>query len=153
MLVPSGRVLGPFAQVLLSLGRVLEPFFTVLGHFGTVLGPFAQVLIPSGRVLGPFAQVLLSLGRVFHPTIIRPSNHHKTIYPSNHTSFINFPCVYEAIIRLTNLLSISLIDPALLYSSNRPFKCSYFQPSIHPIKFCSNQPLIKPSFIQPSIRW
>ena len=53
-----------------------------------------------------------------HPSILRPSIPHETIHPSSHTSFINFPCVYETNTRVTNQLSISLIDPAFRLSSH-----------------------------------
>ena len=53
-----------------------------------------------------------------HPSILRLSIHHKTIHPSSDSSFISFLCVNQAIICLTNQLSISLIHHVFRLSSH-----------------------------------
>ena len=59
-----------------------------------------------------------SIHQAIHLSIIRQSIHHNTIHPSGHTWFMNFPYVFEAIIRLTNQLSFSVINPAFRLSSH-----------------------------------
>ena len=64
MLVPSGRVLGPFCNLLGPFARVLKSSGSFLGTFCTLLGPFARGLKSPGTVLGPFCTLLGPFVRV-----------------------------------------------------------------------------------------